>query len=183
MVRFNFRETFPSGPEEFIRRTMYDFDYVKFVPNITRVEQLYRETLEDGREIIAVRVFAKADIPAAIRAVFKMSIMDWKEIYTVDMKNLSVDWRIETPMFTEYVECGGASNFKAVAGGCEMTVSGSMRIKTPPIKGVPAPVVEGVVRLIEPFIGNMVTMNLKKYFKSVRESLEKEAAEAKKQIK
>ena len=85
-------------------------------------------------------------------------------------------------MITEYVICGGASSVRAVDCGCEMTVSGSMKILTPPIKGIPAPVVDGVFRLIEQFVGNVITVNLKKYFKSVRECMEKEAADAKKQI-
>jgi hypothetical protein len=151
---------------------------VKFAPNVTRVEVLSREPLDDGREKVAIRVYAKAIFPAAVRTIFNISDMDWKETYIVDLKKNTVDWKVETPMFTEYVECGGVSSARAVPGGCEMAATGTMKIKIPPMKGIPEPVVRSVIGIIEPFIGNMVTMNLKKVFKSVKAIMEKETAEA-----
>ncbi len=175
MFKFNYKERFPVSGKKFLERTMYNFDeYVKFAPNLERVEVLSRETLPDGREKTAIRVFAKAAFPEAVRAVMKIDSMDWKEEYTIDWNKLTVDWNVEAPVFTEYVECGGTSNVKDIVGGCEMSVAGTMKIETPPMKGIPDPVVRTFVGIIEPFIGRLVSLNLKKYFKSIREAMEKE---------
>jgi hypothetical protein len=175
VFKFYFREKFPCTSREFIERTMYSFDeYVKFSPNVAKVDVLSREPLDDGREKVTIKVLAKAVFPAPVRAVFNMGEMEWKEHYIVDFKSLTVDWQVETPVFTEYVDCKGTSKARDIPDGCEMEITGRMQVETPPIKGVPEPVVKAALNIIEPFIGQMVSMNLKKYFKSVRECFEKE---------
>jgi hypothetical protein len=180
VYRFNLRERFPCGPGEFIRRTMSEFDeYIKFAPNLKRLEVLSREPIGDEREKVTIRVYAKAIFPAQVQALFKMSDMDWKQHYIVDLKKNEVNWQVETPIFTEYVECSGTSYVRDVSGGCEMSGTGTMNIGAPPMKGIPVKVVHAGVAIIEPFIGNMIAQNLKKYFKSIRDNMEREAASAK----
>ncbi len=183
MYGFNLSEKFPCSPDELFDRTLYNFDeYEKFAPNVTRVEVMSREPLADGREFITVQIFARAAIPAPIRAVFNMSPeMSWKEYYTADTANKTVDWRVETPMFTEHVNCGGTSSVTESPGGCRLLITGSMKINIDGVRGIPPSVARAVCGMVEPFIGNMVTLNLKKYFGAVRAAMEKEAAQKLKQ--
>lgn len=181
MFTFFFRETFPVTADELLRRTLYDFsEYEKFSPDVTRVEELSRDVLPDGREKITIRVFAKASMPESVRILFKVKEMDWKEHYWVDVKTRVCDWEVETPMFQEYVDARGTSHCNDIEGGSEMVIKGSMTIRPMPVFGVPPSVVQSVIRVIEPFVGNMVSKNLKKYSKCVRECMEKEAAAARK---
>ena len=177
MYKFNMIEKFPCEPRALFERTMRNFDeYAEFSPDVKRVEELSREKLADGREKITIRVFANNIMPAPVRMMFKMSgEMDWKESYIVDMEKPSADWNVETPIFNEYVDCCGTSWFREVPGGCEIVITGAMKIEAPPIPGIPTSVVRGVIEMIEPFVGKMVTMNLQKYFKSIRACVEKEA--------
>lgn len=179
MYNFFFKETFPCGGEELIRRTMYDFsEYTKFAPNVTGIDIISREKQEDGREKIVVRVYVNVSLPGPVKAVFNFTEMDWKEHYIVDLENKTVDWKVETPVFTEYVDCGGTSYSNELpGGGSELVIKGSMNVRTPPMKGVPPSVVKGIIAMIEPFIGNMVTYNLKNYFKSVKACIAKEIKE------
>ncbi len=166
MYDFQLSEKFPCSPNELFERTLYNFDeYEKYAPNVTRVEVISREPLPDGREFITAQIFARAAIPAPIRAVFNMSPeMSWKEYYNADAANRTVDWRVETPVFTEHVDCGGTSSVTGAARGCELRITGSMKINIDGVRGIPPSVARAVCVMLEPFIGNMVTLNLKKYF-------------------
>jgi len=179
---FRLSERFPCQPGELFERTLHNFDeYEKYAPNVTRVEVISREPMADGREFITAQIFARAAIPAPIRAVFNMSPeMSWKEYYTADVANMTVDWRVETPVFTEHVDCGGTSSVTESAGGCELRVTGSMKINIDGVRGIPPAVARAVCGMLEPFIGNMVTLNLKKYFGAVRQAMEKEAEKKRK---
>jgi hypothetical protein len=181
MFKFNFRESFPCSAKEIFERTMYNFDeYEKFSPDVTKVEVLSRVMRPDGREDISVRVFAKAIMPAPVRALLGMNdTMDWQEFYTSDLSKLTVDWRVDPPMFQKYVECSGTSWCEDCASGCRIVITGAMTIRLMPIKGIPPPVVQATINMLEPFIGNMVSFNLKKYFKCVRSCIEKEMTAAK----
>ena len=175
MVKFHMKESFPIPPREFIERTMYRFDeYEKFAPNVTHVDVLSQEKLPDGREEIVARVFAEGWLPPMARAWFKQEDMNWKEHYIIDFEKLEVDFRIETPMFTEYVKCSGRNFVRAKAGGCEVLMDAEMNIGLFPIKGVPTAVVRGVLNVVEPFIGKLVNLNMKNYFTNVRKCMEKE---------
>lgn len=177
MFKFFFREAFPVTADELLRRTLYDFsEYEKFSPDVNHVEELSRVTQPDGREIITIRVFARPVFPQALRPFFRMSEMSWKERYIVDLKSKVVDWEVETPEFMEYIQCSGTSWCADLDGGSEMVITGKMIIEPPRIAGLSPAVVRRLIRILEPFIGNVVSYNLKKYFKSVRECMEKEAA-------
>ena len=175
MLKFGMVERFPVPPRELIERTMYRFDeYVKFAPNVTRVDVLSREKLPDGREKIVARVFARGWLPPAARSWFKQEDMNWKENYTIDFEKFEVDFNIETPMFAEYIECRGKNRLREKPGGCELVMDGEMNIGLFPIKGVPPAVVRGVINVVEPFIGKLVNLNMKNYFTNIRKVLEKE---------
>jgi hypothetical protein len=175
MFKFNFHERFPCSPRDIVMRTMYHFDeYEKFAPNVTRVEVLSREKLDDGREKVSVHVFAEGALPPIAKVFAKSNDMDWKEYYWVDLEKLVVDWKVETPMFTEYVDCKGTSCGREAPGGSEIVIPGDFVISPPRIPGIPTALVQAAIGAMEPFIGKMVTFNLKKYFENVRKHVEKE---------
>lgn len=177
MYRFNMSQKMPCTADELLNRSMRNFEeYAQFAPNVKKVDVLSRETAPDGREVIVVRVFAEGWLPPGVSAIFKMKEVSWKECYTIDARAETkvVDWKIETPVFAEYVDCKGTSYCKDMAGGCEITIKGDMSIGLPPVKGIPGPLVSSLFTTIEPFIGKMVSVNLNKYFENVRKTMEKE---------
>ncbi len=175
MFKFDFKETFPCSPGEIMQRSMYNFDeYAKFAPNVTRVEVVSREKQPDGREYIVIRVFAKGWLPPLVLKMFNQSEIFWHEHYWVDLQKLTVDWKVETPVFTKYVDCKGTSSCLPDPGGSMLVVTGDMKIGIPPIPGVPEPVVRATLSAVEPFIGRLVILNLQKYFRSISDCMKKE---------
>lgn len=174
MFRFNFREKFPIPAKKLLERTMRFDEYSKFAPNVTRVEVLSKETFPDGREKTEARLFVNVAFPAPVRALLKLDDLNWKETYIINWEKLALDFDVESPVFTEYVDSGGNSCVRDCGAGCEMVINGRLNIETPLMKGVPEPVVRAAVGIVEPFIGQLVTINTRKYFKNLREALEKE---------
>jgi hypothetical protein len=176
MYRFNLSETFQASPREVLQRSMVDFtDYVKFMPNVSRIQVLRRETGADGREHITIQVFASANMPAVMRPFMGGNDMDWKEHYVVDHEKLTADWQVETPVFTEYVDCRGTSWVEAHGGGAHLVITGAMTIDHKGWTGFGGNVARKLVEIIEPFIGRMVTKNLQSFFRSIKKEIEKEA--------
>ena len=175
MYRFNMKEPLPCTAREVFERTLSNFDeYAKFTPNVTRAEVLSREKTGENREKITVRVFAEGWLPPLARAIFNQKEVDWKEFYDVDKEKLTADWKVETPMFTEYIDCKGTSSCHDAPGGSEVIITGAMSIGLPPIKGVPVQLVRTIFSTIEPFIGKMVITNMKKYFYNIRRCMVEE---------
>lgn len=168
-------QIFNSDPREVLHEGLTDFeDMPKYMPNIERIQVLSREKTDDAHENISVRVFASvASVPQIARPFMRPKDMNWKEYYNVDYERLVVDWRVETPQFTEYVDCRGTSYCKPHAGGCELVIDGRMIIHTPPGTLLGSPLGRAVVAAIEPFVGKMVTLNMKKYFAELNKALEK----------
>lgn len=180
MYKFHMTQTFKSEPREVLHEGLTDFeDMPKYMPNIKRIQVLSREKTDDTHENIIVRVFADVDsIPPIARPFMKSSDMNWKEYYTVDYERIVVDWKVETPQFTEFVDCRGTSHCKPHADGCELVIEGRMIIHTPPGTLLGSSVGRAVVTAIEPFIGKLVTANLKKYFFELSKALEKKKTAA-----
>lgn len=177
MFKFHMRENFPIPPREFIERTMYRFDeYEKFAPNVKHVDVLSQETLPDGRKEIVVRVYTQGWLPPKAQAWFRKEDLKWKEHYIIDFEKLTVEFNVETPIFTKYIDCIGTTSVRTVAGGCQMMLNGSMNIGVFPVKGVLPSVVRSVLKVVEPLVGSLVNLNMKNYFNNVRKCMEMENA-------
>ena len=156
-------------------RSMVDFtEYAAFMPSVTRIDVLSREKRSDGREYITVQVFADMQLPAIARAFVGRGDMHWKEYYVVDHEKLTADWKVETPVFTEFVDCKGTSWIEEHAGGARMVVKGVMTIDHQAWRGFGGDIARKVVAVIEPFVGKMVTANLKTYFQNIKKCMEQE---------
>jgi len=172
MIKLRFKESMPCTTQWFMEYSLSDFDdYARYAPNVTRVEVFSREALPDGRKKIVLTVYAEGWLPPAVMAFFKQKEICWKEHYIVNEAAGVVDWRIETPVFNEYIDCGGTSNCRDTANGCDLTITGQMDIRTPKIKGIPDSVTRAVTGAVEPFVIKMVELNLKKYFSNLRADL------------
>jgi hypothetical protein len=173
-------QIFRAEPREVLLEGLTDFeDMPQYMPNIERIQVLAREKTDDAHENISVRVFASVDsVPPIARPFMKPKDMNWKEFYTVDYENIVVDWRVETPQFTEFVDCRGTSYCKPHADGCELVIDGRMIIHTPPGTLLGGPVGRAVTAAIEPFIGKLVTLNMKKFFTELSKAMDKKKAVA-----
>jgi hypothetical protein len=175
MYRFNLTETFPAPGRAVLERSMVDFrDYEKFMPNVSRIQVLSRDTKADGREHITIQVYADAKIPAIARSFMGNDDLNWKESYVVDHGKLTADWQVETPVFTEYVDCKGTSWVEDYSGGSRLNITGTMTIDHKGWTGLGGGIARKVVEVIEPFIGRMVTRNLQTFFRSIKQEIEKE---------
>lgn len=153
-------------------RATGDFsEYAKYAPNIVKIEVLSREPVAQGVENVTVRVYAESWLPPVMRPLVKDTDMNWKEHYRIDMNKNAFDWKVETPMFSKLINCSGTTSCRAIPGGCEMTISGSIDIETSKMPGIPPPLARSIAGVIEPFIGKMVLLNLKKYFENIKKSM------------
>lgn len=155
-----------------MERSTGDFtEYVKYAPNIVKIEILSREKIEEGVENVTVRVFAESWLPPIMRTFVKDTDMNWKEHYRIDMNKNAFDWKVETPIFSKFINCSGTTSCHAISSGCEMTISGNINIETSKMPGLPPPLARSLAGIVEPFIGKTVILNLKKYFENIRKSM------------
>jgi len=130
MYRFDIK--FPCGPRQLLERSMCSVDdYEKHMPNVTRERVVSREERDGGGEEMTVEFCAESAIPAIARPFMKRTDIMWEETFVIDHEANTVDWRVKTPVMTEYVNCSGTSRIYGRGGGSRLEIEGTLVIDPP----------------------------------------------------
>ena len=172
MQRFVHKEKFDCSAEIAYLATTRDFEGLeKYTPNITRIKELVHEKLEDGREHWILELRGDGAIPLIARPVINPERVRVREELFCRREDLVVEWIITPSMLTEYYDCRGVAHIRDTAHGSEITLTGALNITLRHMRGFPDEIVHRGVQILEPFLVQMATRNLHKYYDACRARL------------
>jgi hypothetical protein len=132
---------------------------VPYLPNIKGITVQKRE--DQGAVSKLVNLWeAKGEVPKVAQSVIKPEMLAWLDHATWDQDAWTVDWRIETRMFTENVKCFGHNTYEADGSGCLLKIRGELNVDLKGIPGVPRLLAGTVAPHVEKFVIALLTPNL-----------------------
>lgn len=149
-------------------------DYVDYCPNLTKVDIMEREDIDENTVRMRVRWHGLGQIPSVIRNILKPEMISWEDWQTWDMPSLECRWVIKPYYFREFVKCEGAWKFNPVSENkCLVTCKGVFNVNITKFPPFPDFLVRKASPLIEKMIGGYLEPNLKTVFKAVSDMLKK----------
>ncbi|MBK8013298.1 MAG: hypothetical protein IPK13_18330 [Deltaproteobacteria bacterium] len=134
---------------------------VPFLPNIKGIEVLSRQDEPElGQTRLVNRWHAKGDIPKVAQKILKPEMLAWDDHASWDERAWTVDWRIETKMFTESVRCHGHNVYLEDGEGTLLQIRGELEVNLAGIPGVPRFLAGSIAPAVERFIVALLTPNL-----------------------
>ncbi|MEW6203174.1 MAG: hypothetical protein AB1546_14440 [bacterium] len=175
MYKFKHKESFPCPAREAFEAGTRDFeDLGKYIPNVTKIEVLHHETLDDGRKRWLLKFHGDGAIPLIARAVIKPRMLRWKEEMICNPGDMTIEWSIETYYFTEHFHCAGKTHYYDRGSTCDVVVDGCLNVTLSHLPGFHDVLVRKAVQLLEPFVGRLIAPNLGKFYKAIKRRLKVE---------
>lgn len=139
----------------------------ELVPHLPNVRAITVEKREDGVggapgvTRMLNRWEAKGEIPKAAQAVIKPEMLAWLDHAVWDQDHWTVEWRIETRMFTENVKCFGKNRYLELSPQSTLLeIRGELTVDLKGIPGVPRLLAGAVAPAVERFVVALLTPNL-----------------------
>lgn len=170
-----------SFPRELVFSTYRDRlpQLVPHLPNVKAITVLKREDAPGGAQGISKLLNlweARGDIPKPAQAVLKPEMLAWHDHATWNQNDWTVEWRVETKMFTENVRCGGKNRYVALPdGGTLLEIRGNLEVDLKGIPGVPRFLAGTIAPMVEKFVIALLTPNLVSVAKGLERFLQVEA--------
>ena len=168
MHKIKMSQPYPCSAEKAYDISVDDYEGAEeYLPNIQSMETLDVRMTEDGHEIRTFRFRARSPIPKVAQSIFKPEMLQWDQELTLFPERLHLDWKVMPHYYTEYIHCYGGTDFRDNGKKSVVEVRGVLRLDPMPIPGIPEAVVLQVIKVVEPFIGALITPNLRKFYKSI----------------
>ncbi len=168
-----------SFPRELVYSTYRDRlpELVPYLPNITGITVKSRE--DEGQVSKLLNIWdAQAEIPKVAQAIIKPEMASWLDHAAWNQADWSCDWRIETKVFTENVNCGGHNTYVEDGEGTILKIRGDLDVSLKGIPGVPRLLAGKIAPVVEKFIVNLIKPNLLSVAKGLEDFLKAEAAKS-----
>ncbi len=147
-------------------------ELVPYLPNVRSVEVKSRR--EENQQVHCVNLWhGGGRIPLALRTLLGDGMLSWTEYNTWDESQYTVEWRIETHVFTEAVFCGGKNCFLEKNGTTIIETRGELRIDPKKIEGFPESLKGKIAGMVENFLGKKIVPNLLQMGQEVHNYLER----------
>lgn len=172
MYKFRFNEPFPCTAMETYDATTSNFEpLVKYIPNVTKIKITSQEKMEDGSTRMMVKFHGDGAIPLIARSVIKPEMLRWDEEMICNPEDMTIKWTVKAAHFSEHVHCGGLTRNVQNGNGSEVVLEGYLDITLSHLPGLPDGLVRKAVEMVEPFIGKLITPNLKKFYQAVKKNM------------
>lgn len=148
---------------------------VPFLPNIEKIEPVFREESGPGRVKIVNRWHGKAEIPSVLARFLPAGVLGWTDTAMWDEGERSCRWRIEPAFLGGQVRCEGINLYRSGPGGVEtrLEIRGDLTVAPDGLPGVPRLLQRKAAEQIEKFVTKLLTPNLDSLARGVTRFLEK----------
>lgn len=170
-----------SFPRDLVFSTYRDRlpELVPHLPNVKSIQVLEREDGPGGQAGVT-RILnlwrAEGDIPKVAQSVIKPEMLEWKDHARWDQNAWTCEWRVETSMFTQQVNCSGKNHFIERDGQTLLEIRGNLEIDLKSFPGVPRFLAGTIAPVVEKFIVTLLTPNLVSVSKGLEAFLQQNAA-------
>ena len=147
-------------------------DIVTKLPSKNEVKLVSRR-VEGDRVYTVYDWQAQEDIPAMVENILKQDKLRWTEYNTWNSKDLTVEWKIKTQVFTEAFHCSGKNSFLEDKNQTLIQTRGEIELDPNQLNGVPNLLRNQLADVIEELLGKKLEPNLIEMAKAVQKHLEK----------
>ncbi|MEL7368774.1 MAG: hypothetical protein AAFN74_07675 [Myxococcota bacterium] len=144
-------------------------EMLPYLPNIKAITVEKREEAGEGITKLLNLWEAKGDVPKVAQRIITPDMFAWHDHASWNQNDWTCDWRIETRMFTEKVNCSGHNEYIEDGDGTILKIRGNLDMDLKGIPGVPSFLAGTVRPHVEKFIVDLLTPNLL----SIADGLEK----------
>ncbi|MBF0227230.1 MAG: hypothetical protein HQK76_17425 [Desulfobacterales bacterium] len=175
MYQIYIEEFFPYPVRDTFEATTKEFDPLqKYIPNLTLLKTVETKMLDEGRKWWNLRFHGDSAIPAVARPIIKPSMLRWTQHMVCDHNEMTIEWKIITDYFTEHIECSGMTYYHTEKDGTKIEIDGNFSITLEKIPGIPSIIVRKAVAIVEPFIGRLITPNMKEFYSAIKKRIKEE---------
>ena len=177
-LEFEFRELV-SYPVERVYLALRDrmVELPEYLPQITSIEELSRETRDDGDlDIVNLWQGNSKSAPAGVRPFVSKKMLAWRDYGTWREQKKYVEWRFETMHFDSLYECGGVNYLEDRDGSTQLRLTGTLTVHPDRVPGVPRLLAKRLAPKVEQWLINMVTPNLQHLPRAVQAFLDADSA-------
>jgi hypothetical protein len=171
-----------SFPRELVFRTYRDRlpELVPHLPNVKAITVQKREDAPGGQAGVTKLLNlweAKGDIPKPAQTVIKPEMLAWLDHATWNQNDWTVEWRVETRMFTDAIKCSGKNRYVELdANSVRLEIRGDLSVDLKSVPGVPRLLAGTIAPIVEKFVIALLTPNLVSVAKGLEAFLRAEAA-------
>lgn len=142
-----------------------------YIPDIREIRVHKKSEFEGGAEIHNEWI-SDSKMPRGIDRIVRPEHLRWDDYAQWDDSQHWVDWKIQTKVFTDAVECSGRNRFVAFGQSTKVILEGNLEIEISDIPGVPRILGKRLKPKIERFIVKLVTPNLKRVNECLQDYLD-----------
>ena len=135
-------------------------EMLPYLPDIKAITVKSREELESGITKMVNVWEAQSDIPKIAQRVITPDMLAWTDHAQWSQQAWTCDWKIETRLFTENVNCGGHNEYLEDGDGTLLKIRGELDVQLKGIPGVPSFLAGTVKPHVEKFIVDLLKPNL-----------------------
>jgi len=130
---------------------------VEGLPRIKRIE-VERRTDEGAQTELVNIWYAASKIPAVAEKILP-DVLSWHDYARWDESRWRCDWRVESHVFTEAVQCSGHTTFVDLGARTRVEIEGDIRIDLSKVR-VPELLANPISNSVERFFVRLFTPNL-----------------------
>lgn len=161
-------------PLDLVYSTMRDElpELVAYLPDVKAITVEEREVSAEGQLRLVSRWIAEDRIPLLARAFIKPEHLGWLNFAEWNDLTHSVRYRLEMLFFKEAVEVNGQDFFSAASqGGCEVRMTGKLRIDLTKHPAVPRLLAKKMQSAAERLVLSLIQPNLAKVNRGIERHL------------
>ncbi len=177
-MNFEFKESI-HHPIEKVYPIMRDelSTIIELIPNVDAIRVLERERREDGRLLLVNEWHgAPTSTPAPIRPFIKPDLLIWRDIALWDDAKSLIEWRFETPSFSNLYSCSGTNYIEKVdEKHTVVRLTGTLELYPENIPGLNRFLAKKLAPTIEKWLMALVSPNLAEVPRAVETYLDQNA--------
>jgi hypothetical protein len=133
---------------------------VPHLPDIKEIVVKNREEVGPGITKLLNLWIGKAEVPKVAQSIIKPDMVQWLDHATWNENEWSVEWRVETKMFTDNIRCSGKNRFVEENGATKLELRGELEIDLKGVPGVPRFLAGTIAPQVEKFVIALLKPNL-----------------------
>ena len=138
----------------------------QLVPHLPDIKEIVVKTREEdvgGQKGVTKLLnlwIGKAEIPKVAQVVIKPEMVQWLDYATWNENDWTVEWKVETKMFTDNIKCWGKNKFVEEGGSTMLQIRGELEIDLKGVPGVPRFLAGTIAPVVEKFVVGQLKPNL-----------------------
>jgi hypothetical protein len=149
----------------------------ELVPHLPDIKSITVQKREDAGAVSKLTNLwvASSEIPKVAQAIIKPEMLQWLDYATWNADDWTVEWRVETKLFTDNIKCSGKNQYIDHGSSTTLQIRGDLTIDLKGVPGVPRLLAGTIAPAVEKFVIALLKPNLLSVATGLQKFLEAEA--------